>query len=601
MKNMPIRAEPSSIRHKPQDPGSFRGCRAKSSHVESKLPLFQIGLATAAQIAHLALLGAACLALPAQKPAPQQNVTMVVVNVVSQPPQPVQAVRVSLQYLDTRAPVTAAQQVTNPRGQAPLVVSADAAQRGRLRVQIDGAAGLVIYLPADGQLPDYQPAVLPATVEIDLLPRGSQKLLEEKVIEANLHRMLVQLSALRSQNVALNAQLADAQNAKPDLGPAIAEWAGANGFSVDKVNQQVQAWTDSIEQASQATIEQKALAVIALKRYDEADQLFKQLREADHKEIDTEDAEEQNLDAQVKALQAARQALLDKQRSSLRLLLDHSEQAAGADQLSLKYHDATGTLESAVATADAEYKKHPDDKGFHELWLQAVSNAANARWREGEVAPADQSLPLLAQSAADFDSLAREYAALGDHQEAAAAQDSLGIALTEEGERAVGDKAAAMFDQAVQAYRSALEVYTKADLPQSWASTQNNLGNALLDEGERADRDKAVALLDQAVQTYRSALEVRTKADLPQAWARMQVVLGTALKAEGERASGDEAVALLNQGVQAYEHALEVYTKADFSQQWAFIMRHLAQAHRDLGDIASADAESKAANEVDPQ
>ena len=85
------------------------------------------------------------------------------------------------------------------------------------------------------------------------------------------------------------------------------------------------------------------------------------------------------------------------------------------------------------------------------------------------------------------------------------------------------------------------------------------------------------------------------------AWARMQVVLGTALKAEGERASGDEAVALLNQGVQAYEHALEVYTKADFSQQWAFIMRHLAQAHRDLGDIASADAESKAANEVDPQ
>jgi len=132
-----------------------------------------------AQSAPLILLCAACLALPAraQNPAPQQNVTVLVVNVVAQPPQPVKAVRVSLQYLNTGAPITAAQQVTNSQGHAPLVVSSDVAQRGRLRVQIDGATGLVIYLPADGQLPDYQPAVLPATVEIDLLPRGSQKLL----------------------------------------------------------------------------------------------------------------------------------------------------------------------------------------------------------------------------------------------------------------------------------------------------------------------------------------------------------------------------------------------------------------------------------------
>jgi len=198
------------------------------------------------QIIPMILLGAACLALPAraQNPAPQQNVTVLVVNVVSQPqpPQPVKAVRVSLQYLDTGAPITAARQVTNSKGEAPLVVSADVAQRGRLRVQIDGAVGLAIYLPADGQLPDYRPAVVPATVEIDLLPMGSQKLLDENVIEAKLHRMLVQLNAMKSQNVALNAQLANAQNAKPDLGPAIAEWAATSGFSVDKVNQQVQAW-----------------------------------------------------------------------------------------------------------------------------------------------------------------------------------------------------------------------------------------------------------------------------------------------------------------------------------------------------------------------
>jgi len=53
-------------------------------------------------------------------------------------------------------------------------------------------------------------------------------------------------------------------------------------------------------------------------------------------------------------------------------------------------------------------------------------NASDARSREGEVAPADQSLALLAQSAADFDSLAREYAALGERQEVASAQHPFG-------------------------------------------------------------------------------------------------------------------------------------------------------------------------------
>jgi len=544
-----------------------------------------------AQIIHLVLLSAACptLSARAQKSAPQQSVTMVVVNVVSQP-QPVKDVRVSLQYLDSGASITAARMVTNSQGHAPLVVSSDVAQQGRLRVQIDGATGLVIYLPADGQLPDYRPAVVPATVEIDLLPMGSQKLLDENVIEAKLHRMLVQLNAMKSQNVALNAQLANAQNAKPDLGPAIAEWAATSGFSVDKVNQQVQAWADNIGQhASQATTEQKALAAIALKRYDEADQLLKQLQGADHKEIDAEDAEEQNLDAQVKALQAAQQAILDKHRSTLRQLLDHCEQAAGADQLRLRYHDATETLESAVATADAEYKKHPEDKGFHELWLQVVWYAADARSREGEVAPADQSLPLLARSAADFDSLARDFAALGDRQAAAAAQNDLGTALEAEGERTGGDTAAGLLDQAVQAYRNALAVLTKADLPRSWAVAQNNLGLALAREGEQASGDKAAALFDQAAQAYRGALEVFTKADLPQDWAQTQNNLGIALMDQGGWASGDKAIALLEQAVQAYRSALEVRTKADLPQDWARTQNNIGLVLIDEGMHASED------------
>ena len=96
-----------------------------------------------------------------------------------------------------------------------------------------------------------------------------------------------------------------------------------------------------------------------------------------------------------------------------------------------------------------------------DLWLQAVSNAANARRREGEVAPAVQSLPLLAQAAGDFESLAKEYALLGNPQNAAAAQNALAGALQDEGTRASGDREMALLDQAVQAYQNALEFRTR--------------------------------------------------------------------------------------------------------------------------------------------
>jgi tetratricopeptide (TPR) repeat protein len=108
-------------------------------------------------------------------------------------------------------------------------------------------------------------------------------------------------------------------------------------------------------------------------------------------------------------------------------------------------------------------------------------------------------------------------------------------------------------------------------------------------------------LLDQAVAAFQNALEVRTRADLPQDWAKVENNLGNALRDEGERNTGDKATALLNQAVQAYNSALEIFTRDGLPQYWAVVMGNLARAHRDLGDTASADAESKAANEVDPQ
>ncbi|MEI9969627.1 MAG: hypothetical protein WDM87_13745 [Terracidiphilus sp.] len=124
----------------------------------------------------------------------------------------------------------------------------------------------------------------------------------------------------------------------------------------------------------------------------------------------------------MQALQAAQQSLLGKLRTPMRELLDHSNQAAGAYRLNGQYHGATQTLESAATAIHAESNKFPDDKGFNELWLEAVGDAAAARSREGAVAPAGVSLALLEQSANDYQSLAGKYAALGDRQEEAAAE-----------------------------------------------------------------------------------------------------------------------------------------------------------------------------------
>jgi tetratricopeptide (TPR) repeat protein len=533
----------------------------------------------------LMCLGCAQSAAVAQKTPAQRTVAVVVVDGHTEPAQPVPVVRVVLSFLYNSVRVNGVRGVTNPKGQTWLDVPEDAAQGGGLRIEIDGANNLVIYQPADGQL-----SALPATINVSLLPKGSSALLGPAQIEAMLHRTLVQVSSLQKQVTALKQNAAAEQSQKPDLGASIAEWAQANGFSAAEADHQVQQWAEGIQkQSGQATAEQKALSELALKHYADAARMFNAAGDADRQEINAEDAQEQALEAQVKALQAAQQALLDKLRTPLRQLLDDREQAAGAYRLNLQYTRATQTLESAEATADAECKKHPEDKGFHELWLQAVWDTAGARWREGEIAPASESLALLAQSADDYASLAREYAALGNREAAAAAHAGLGIALVEEGERVSEDKAAALFDQAVQAYRSALEVYTKADLPQHWAETQNDLGNAFLEEGDLASGNKAAGMLDQAVQAYRGALEVYTKADLPQDWAMTENNLGLALMHEGEGASGEKAAGLLDQAVRAYHSALEVYTKADMPQAWASTQNNLGTALMDEEDWASGD------------
>ena len=283
----------------------------------------------------------------AQKAPAQKTVSAVVVNAGLQPAQPVPTVRISLSYLDGSVRVTESRDVTNHNGQAWLDVSEDVAQRGGLRLEIGGASNLVIYQPADGQL-----TALPTTITISLLPKGSAALLGPMQIEAMLHRTLLQVNSLQKQVAALK-QNGTAQSQQPDLGTAVADWAQANGFSSAKADEQVQQWAEGIQkQSGQATLEQKALAELALKHYGAAAQLFNQAGDADRQQIGADDAEEQAfqvkmkaLQEQMKAAQEAHEALVEKGRNSLSKCLEDSEQAAGADQLNRQYHEATQTLE----------------------------------------------------------------------------------------------------------------------------------------------------------------------------------------------------------------------------------------------------------------
>jgi len=517
------------------------------------------------QILALAL----CLVAPAAWPQspPQRELKVDVVNAHADPSLPVQGVRVSLSFVAGSEKIVDARDATNRAGQALLLVSPEAAQRGDLRVEITGTTELVVFQPADGQL-----SGLPANVTIRLLPKGSVLLLGPPQIEAMLQRMSIQNRAKNQEIHALKAELAAAQSQKPDdLTAAMTDWAKANGFAEADVDKQVQLWAEDIQRRKdQATANERALAELALKHYGVAAQLFDQAADDDEK-----------------AMEESKQRFLEEDRKMLRALVDKKFQSANAYQLNLQFHQATLTLTQARDKAAAEHGQYPDDAALRSIWLDAVLRLASARRDEGEVGEAGASSALLAQSIKDYEGLLPERSAPGEKQDWAMAQRNLGIALWELGIRSSGAQATALLSQSVQAFQAALEVLTKADQPKDWARTQNNLGNALKMQGERSSATQAADLLAQAVRAYRAALEVCTKASLPQDWAETQNNLAAALDVQGVRSSGPQAMDLLAQAIAANRAVLEVYTKTDLPQEWAAAQGSLGLAIEQQGELSS--------------
>jgi len=503
---------------------------------------------------------------PPQNP-PQRELTVVVVDAHTDPSQPVPGVRVSLSFIAGTEKVVDARDATNRLGQALLLVSPEAAQRGDLRIEITGVNDLVVYEPADGQLNG-----LPITETIRLLPKGSFLLLGPPQIEAMLQRMSIQNRAKNQEIRALKEELASARSQNPDdLAAAMTEWARANGFEIADVDKQVQKWAEGIQQRKErATAEQKALAELALKHYGTAAPMFDEVGKD-----------------RLSAFKENQQRKHEEERREFQGAVDSEYQSANAYRMNLQYHQATQVLEGIRDVTADQHRMSPEDAAYRSIWLETVLRLANARRDEGESGEAGNSSALLTQSIGDYRGLLQERSAPAERQDWAMTETDLGSALIGQGERSSGPQATDLLAQGVQAYRAALETYTKADQPKQWARTQNNLGNALLGQGERGTGTHATDLFAQAVRAYRAALEVRTKADLPQGWAATQSNLGIALGDQGKRSSGAEATKLLAQAVEAYRAALGVYTKADLPQGWAMTQSNLGNALRDQGESST--------------
>ncbi len=505
-----------------------------------------------------------------------------VVNAHVDPSQPVAGVRVSLSFVTGAEKVVDARDATNRAGQALLLVSQEAAQRGDLRIEIGGVSDLVVYEPADGQLTGNLD-IPSLTVHVKLLPKKDPALMGPAQIYAMLHRLLLQSEQLKQQNRTLKGELAAAQGQKPeDLTAAMTEWAKANGFAIKDVDAKVQEWAEEVLQDKKQDYEdQQALAQLALKHYGVAAPMFHQ--------------------AATDQLSAFKERQLKEHAEEVKELqqyLDSEYQSARAFQMDSQYHQATQILEKARDEAAEQRRMSPEDPGYRTIWRESLWMAAQAREREAENATARDRIPLLSRSIDDFRKLLTEFASPDEQTAWAKTQHALGGALEEQASWSRGVQAAELSAQAVAADRAALTVLTEANQPIDWAWTQTELGYALEDQAERGSGAQAADLSAQEIAAQRAALEAFTKAGSPADSAIAQLNLGRALvhqanlNLQAERGTGAELMDLFAQAAQAYAAALKVFTKADTPHDWANTQESLGNLFEAEGRLHGCDREA---------
>lgn len=350
----------------------------------------------------------------------------------------------------------------------------------------------------------------------------------------------------------------------------------------------------------------RALAVIALGRMKDADQILPSLRGAlNEEDMWTLWGDRYFFDGRfeeaVEAYRTARRSKDDcSARRNLAAALLRSTKPSNEAQIKSAIDLLTETLRTMPgadcqrgvleAMLGAAWFRHPgpdrdaDLRRAVEHLEAAVAGLEPKRdgewWAEAHLGlgsawlalPSGKKLENVQRAMTCFDRAAQIWTREADPEHWAAAQNHLGQAW----ERLPAGDRADNLRKAIACFTAAAEVKSREADPLGWAMLQNNLGNAWV-QMPGADHKETIL---RAIDCHQHALEVWSAHNRRVDWAATQSNLGTAwalLPAEW-----DEREKNLRRAIAAYKAALEVRTRAAYPIEWASTQNNLGSAYLHL-------------------
>lgn len=154
-----------------------------------------------------------------------------------------------------------------------------------------------------------------------------------------------------------------------------------------------------------------------------------------------------------------------------------------------------------------------------------------------------------------------------DGERWAAVQNNLGVTYREVPS---GDRAKDL-PLAIKAFRAALSVYASHSHPFERATVQSSLGAALYDFSQ----DDVVRSVGRSMKTFEAASSVLTEEKHPAEWGRLQCNIGAVNMRVAMKMPVDSAH-YATQAIMAFSNALRVYTHEAHPYAWATVQGHLA-------------------------
>ena len=488
-----------------------------------------------------------------------QPMLVTVINKHLSPAQPVSGVRVTLSYFDGSQKITDARDRTNHQGQTELTVSADAIERGELRVEVEDAPGLVIFQPGEGLL-----KAVPRNLEIALVPKGSPALLEPTQIEAMLDR----LSHLSVRNEQLRVALTKAENQRPDFDVALRDWATTKGLPYEEVDRKVREWSeDVLSHRAAASMEKQAQAELGLRHYEQAAVLFKA-----------------SADVSGLALDKGQDKYLATRRKELSDYVEKCNQSSKAFQFARQFHNATDIADAGASKSSAEHEHFPEDQTLRQIWLNAALTAEETRAQEGMIGITQESTHLLQTAADHVQILLSRMDQRAEPEIWARSEACLGRAFLFLAMRTSDRRAEEFRSRSVESFRDAIGTLSRASDSKQRARMQSGFGItlALQIASSIMAGFKPLASIDEAISAFKDALGVLTREEEPADWARTQMALAAVLNIKGLLESGKRSTELIESLVAADRAALEVFTRDQYPDDWSIAEEGLGNALENL-------------------